>query len=51
VEDRTLEREGVGTVLDRFSECVGEHFEVSHTTFQVEPLSHREHEHLGDLHP
>jgi cobalt-zinc-cadmium efflux system protein len=51
VDDRTLEREGVGAVLDRFSECVDEHFEVSHTTFQVEPLSHRDHEHLGDLHP
>jgi len=51
VDDLTLQREGVGAVLDRFSACVGDHFDVSHTTFQVEPQSHREHEHLGDLHP
>jgi cobalt-zinc-cadmium efflux system protein len=51
VDDATLEREGVGAVLDRFSDCVAEHFEVAHTTFQVEPLAHQGHEHLGELHP
>ena len=51
VDDETLGREGVGAVLDRCSACMGEHFEVSHTTFQVEPASHRDHEHLGEAHP
>ena len=51
VEDETLDRVGVGALLDRFSECVAGHFEVEHTTFQVEPASHQEHEHLGEPHP
>ncbi|CAA9386874.1 MAG: Cobalt-zinc-cadmium resistance protein CzcD [uncultured Nocardioidaceae bacterium] len=51
VEDRTLEQVGVGALLDRFSDCVAAHFEVDHATFQVEPASHREHEHLGEAHP
>ncbi len=51
VADETLREVGVGALLDRFSECVVAHFEVEHTTFQVEPASHQEHEHLGELHP
>jgi cobalt-zinc-cadmium efflux system protein len=50
VDDGTLDRVGVGAMLDRFSECVAAHFEVEHTTFQVEPATHREHEHLGEHH-
>jgi cobalt-zinc-cadmium efflux system protein len=51
VDDATLAELGVGRLLDRFSDCVAGHFDVDHTTFQVEPLSHRDHEHLGELHP
>ena len=51
VEDATLEDVGVGGMLDRFCACVAAHFEVDHTTFQVEPASHRAHEHLGEAHP
>ena len=51
VEDDTLETVGVGAMLDRFCECVSAHFEVDHATFQVEPASHRQHEHLGEAHP
>jgi len=51
VDDATLESEGVGPLLDRFSDCVAAHFEVDHATFQVEPASHRQHEHLGEAHP
>ncbi len=50
VDDRTLERLGVGALLDRFSDCVADHFDVDHTTFQIEPGSHRDHEHLGEVH-
>ena len=38
-------------LLDRFSACVAEHFEVEHATFQIEPASHRGHEELGEAHP
>ena len=51
VDDETLETVGVGALLDRFSRCVASHFDVDHATFQVEPASHREHEHLGEAHP
>jgi cobalt-zinc-cadmium efflux system protein len=51
VEDETLERVGVGALLDRFSDCIAAHFEVDHATFQVEPATHRDHEHLGEAHP
>jgi cobalt-zinc-cadmium efflux system protein len=51
VEDETLEEIGVGALLDRFSDCVAAHFEVDHATFQVEPATHRDHEHLGEAHP
>ena len=51
VDDETLASVGVGTLLDRFSACVAAHFDVEHTTFQVEPTSHRGHEHLGEAHP
>lgn len=52
VDDEALAAQGVGAYLDRFSACVAGHFDVSHTTFQVEPLSHRQHEHLGEqAHP
>ena len=33
-----------GEVLDRLSECLGGHFDVSHCTFQLEPVGHQEHE-------
>ena len=50
VDDAALAEQGVGAYLDRFSACVADHFDVVHTTFQVEPLSHREHEDLGEHH-
>ena len=51
VDETTLEARGVGGVLDELSACVADHFDVDHTTFQVEPATHREHEHLGEEHP
>lgn len=33
-----------GQVLDRLGECLGEHFDVDHCTFQLEPESHQAHE-------
>jgi len=31
-------------ILDEVQECLGGHFDVSHSTFQLEPRSHAEHE-------
>jgi cobalt-zinc-cadmium efflux system protein len=33
-----------GEVLDRLGECLGGHFDVSHCTFQLEPVGHQAHE-------
>ena len=49
VTDACLAKRGVGSLLDEFSHCVAEHFDVHHTTFQIEPESHRAHEDLGAL--
>jgi len=48
VDDLTLEREGVGPLLNRFSTCVSSHFDIEHPPFQIEPVAHREHEELGE---
>ncbi len=50
VTDEVLDDLGVGEILDRLAGCTAEHFDVRHATFQVEPVSHREHEDLGDPH-
>jgi len=35
---------GDGSVLDRLATCVGDHFDVEHSTFQLEPAGHLAHE-------
>ncbi len=50
VTDEALASRGVGAVLDELGRCVAEHFDVRHATFQVEPLSHQDHEDLGEVH-
>lgn len=48
VTDEALESVGVGGLLDRLQDCAADHFTVHHATFQVEPVSHRRHEDLGE---
>lgn len=50
VTDDALENVGVGGVLDQLCECAREHFEIHHATFQVEPVTHQDHEDLGETH-
>ena len=50
VTDESLAEAGVGAILDRLSRCAAEEFGIDHATFQVEPLHHQEHEHLGEAH-
>jgi cobalt-zinc-cadmium efflux system protein len=45
VTDEALAARGVGQILDDLTACVQEHFGIDHATFQVEPASHRDHEH------
>jgi cobalt-zinc-cadmium efflux system protein len=49
VTDAVVEDRGVCELLDELSGCVAGHFDVDHATFQIEPESHRAHEHLGTL--
>ena len=49
VTDAALADRGVGSILDDLSGCVAGHFGIDHATFQIEPVSHREHEHLGEI--
>jgi cobalt-zinc-cadmium efflux system protein len=41
----SLAERGVGPILDDLTGCVSTHFGIDHATFQVEPESHRDHEH------
>jgi cobalt-zinc-cadmium efflux system protein len=45
VTDEVLASRGVGQVLDDLAGCVATSFGIDHATFQVEPASHRDHEH------
>ena len=44
VEDAALADGGGARVLDRLGECLADHFDVEHCTFQLEPAGHAEHE-------
>lgn len=44
VDDQVLRDTGVGPVLDRLQACLLGHFDVEHSTFQIEPHGHRDHE-------
>lgn len=50
VTDEALAEHGVGGILDELCACTREHFGIDHATFQVEPVSHRDHEDLGGAH-
>jgi cobalt-zinc-cadmium efflux system protein len=50
VTQEALDELGVGGILDRLCRCASQHFEVRHCTFQVEPVTHQEHEDLGEVH-
>jgi cobalt-zinc-cadmium efflux system protein len=50
VTQEALDAHGVGGILDRLADCTSAHFDVRHSTFQVEPVTHRAHEDLGEVH-
>jgi cobalt-zinc-cadmium efflux system protein len=49
VEQSVFERGESGRMLDRLSTCLSAHFDVGHSTFQLEPVEHARHE--EHLHP
>lgn len=42
VDDTTLADGGAGPILQRLQSCLSEHFDVEHSTFQLEPAGHVE---------
>lgn len=49
VESTVFARGESGRLLDQLSGCLSEHFDVEHSTFQLEPAEHAKHEEY--LHP
>ena len=45
VEDHCFASGHAPQILDALQACLGEHFDVEHSTFQLEPASHVAHEH------
>lgn len=45
VEDDVVTCGDGGRILDRLGECLADHFDVQHCTFQLEPVGHSDHEH------
>lgn len=44
VTDASLSDGGAGVVLDQLQRCLADHFDVEHSTFQLEPATHHQHE-------
>jgi cobalt-zinc-cadmium efflux system protein len=47
VDDDTLEPSRAGILLDCLDACLAEHFDVAHSTFQLEPVAHAAHEEIS----
>jgi len=45
VDPEVIERGQSAVMLDRLQECLRGHFDVDHSTFQLEPAGHADHEH------
>jgi cobalt-zinc-cadmium efflux system protein len=45
VEPAVFAEGRAGEMLDTLSECLAGHFDVEHSTFQLEPAKHAGHEH------
>ncbi len=44
VDDEVFANQRTGQLLDELAECLAEHFDVEHSTFQLEPAEHAGHE-------
>jgi cobalt-zinc-cadmium efflux system protein len=50
VEPPIFESGGVDRLLDGLGDCLSDHFDVEHSTFQIEPADHADHEHEHSRH-
>lgn len=50
VETRIFEEGGTDAILDSLGGCLSDHFDVAHSTFQLEPASHAGHEEAQHRH-
>jgi cobalt-zinc-cadmium efflux system protein len=46
VDDSCFEDRHLPELLDQLQQCLAGHFDVEHSTFQFEPASHADHEHV-----
>lgn len=44
VDDTELAEHGHGAILDQLHHCLAGHFDIEHSTFQIEPEGHADHE-------
>jgi cobalt-zinc-cadmium efflux system protein len=44
VDDEVFTNQDTGRLLDELSACLADHFDVDHSTFQLEPAEHADHE-------
>jgi len=44
VDDHVLQDGASGSLLESLQSCLSQHFDVEHSTFQLEPAGHREHD-------
>jgi len=44
VEPAVFAEQRTGVILDQLAECLADHFDVEHSTFQLEPREHADHE-------
>ena len=49
VEPAVLDSGGAGALLDELADCLSHHFDVEHSTFQLEPAEHAAHEEHSHL--
>jgi cobalt-zinc-cadmium efflux system protein len=47
VEGVVLAEHGYGPVLDGLQRCLAGHFDIEHSTFQIEPQGHADHEYAS----
>jgi cobalt-zinc-cadmium efflux system protein len=47
VDDECIDRGRSGEVLDQLAKCLTGHFDVEHSTLQLEPIGHQSHEAAG----
>jgi cobalt-zinc-cadmium efflux system protein len=48
VSDATFTQNIAGPLLDKLGNCISDHFDVEHSTFQLEQIGHQDHE--GEMH-